>query len=258
MDSHPQITVDKLTLAYGSFVVMKDLSFVVERGAIFFITGGSGSGKSTVLRALIGLQQPASGAISYDGDDFLRQDETQRELTLRRIGVLYQSGGLFSSMTVGENVGLPLTEFTDLSPDDVREVATLKLSLVGLAGFEDFYPAELSGGMQKRAGIARAMALDPEILFLDEPSAGLDPVTSHRLDDLILDLRRTLGMSFVIVTHELASIFRVADRVVYLDADKRTMTAIGPPRQLLDESGDPDLVAFLSGGEGRPKPGAAP
>ncbi len=248
MDLHPQITVEKLTLAYGSFVVMKDISFAVERGAIFFITGGSGSGKSTVMRALIGLQQPASGAIFYDGDDFLRQDDAQRELTLRRIGVLYQSSGLFSSMTVGENVSLPLTEFTDLAPDAVRGVAALKLALVGLAGFEDFYPAELSGGMQKRAGIARAMALDPEILFLDEPSAGLDPVSARRLDELIVELRDSLGTTVVIVSHELASILGIGDASIFLDTTMRSISASGPPKELLAHPPNERVREFLTRG----------
>jgi len=248
MGSHPQITVDKLTLAYGGFVVMKDLSFVVERGAIFFVTGGSGSGKSTVMRALIGLHQPTSGEIFYDGDDFLRQDELHREVTLRRIGVLYQSSGLFSSMTLGENVALPLTEFTDLSAADVRAVAALKLSLVGLAGFEDFYPAELSGGMQKRAGIARAIALDPEILFFDEPSAGLDPVSARRLDELIVELRDSLGTTVVIVSHELASILGIGDASIFLDTTMRTISASGPPKELLAHPPNERVREFLTRG----------
>ena len=252
----PQISVDKLTLAYGSFVVMKELSFAVDRGAIFFITGGSGSGKSTVMRALIGLHQPAAGGIFYGGDDFLSQDAARRELTLRRIGVLYQSSGLFSSMTVGENVGLPLGEFTDLSPADVREVAALKLALVGLAGFEDFYPAELSGGMQKRAGIARAMALDPELLFLDEPSAGLDPVSARRLDDLIVELRDSLGTTVVIVSHELASILGIGDASIFLDTAVHTISASGPPRELLAHPPNERVHEFLTRGGSAARGGA--
>jgi phospholipid/cholesterol/gamma-HCH transport system ATP-binding protein len=251
-----QITVQELTLAYGSFVVMRDLSFTVDRGAIFFIMGGSGSGKSTLMRALIGLHQPSSGAILYDGRDFLGQDEVLRELTLRRFGVLYQSSGLFSSMTVAENVGLPLGEFTDLSPADVREVASVKLSLVGLAGFEDFYPGQLSGGMQKRAGLARAMALDPEILFLDEPSAGLDPITARRLDELIAELRDSLRTTFVIVSHELASILGVGDASIYLDTTTRTLSASGPPRELLAHPPNERIRDFLTRG-GPPGPEGA-
>jgi phospholipid/cholesterol/gamma-HCH transport system ATP-binding protein len=244
--SHPQITVEGLTLAYGSFVVMRELSFGVERGAIFFIMGGSGSGKTTVLRALLGLHQPTAGAIYYDGDDFLRQDETERELTLRRLGVLYQSSGLFSSMTVGENVGLPLGQFTHLSPAEVREVVALKLSLVGLAGFEEFYPSELSGGMRKRAGIARAMALDPEILFLDEPSAGLDPISARRLDELILNLRDSLGTTVVIVSHELSSILGIGGWAIFLDPTVRTISASGPPAELLAHPPNERIRDFLT------------
>ena len=243
-----RIEVDHLTLAYGDFVVMRELTFTVEPGSIFFITGGSGSGKSTVMRALIGLHQPTSGGIFYEGDDFLHQDEAHRELTLRRIGVLYQSSGLFTSMTVGENVGLPLSEFTNLSPDDVRAVAALKLALVGLSGFEDFYPAELSGGMQKRAGIARAMALDPEILFLDEPSAGLDPVSARRLDELIVELRDSLGTTVVIVSHELASILGIGDASIFLDTTTRTISASGPPQELLAHPPNERIREFLTRG----------
>ncbi|MCU1281930.1 MAG: transporter related [bacterium] len=246
MADHAQITVEGLTLAYDGFVVMRDLSFTVDRGAIFFIMGGSGSGKSTVMRALIGLHQPTAGAIFYDGEDFLRQDGAHRELTLRRFGVLYQSSGLFSSMTVAENVGLPLEEFTDLSPAEVREVASVKLSLVGLAGFEDFSPGQLSGGMQKRAGLARAMALDPEILFLDEPSAGLDPISSRRLDELIVELRDSLRATFVIVSHELASILAVGDASIFLDTAVRTISASGPPRELLAHPPHERIGEFLT------------
>ncbi|MGZ3439325.1 MAG: ABC transporter ATP-binding protein [Polyangia bacterium] len=249
MDDHAHITVDKLTLAYGSFVVMRDLSFTVPRGSIFFIMGGSGCGKSTVLRTLLGLQAPRSGAIYYDGEDFLQQDEAARELTLRRFGVLYQGGGLFSSMTIAENVGLPLGEFTDLSRSEIREVAALKLALVGLSGFEDFAPGQLSGGMQKRAALARAMALDPEILFLDEPSAGLDPVTSRRLDDLIVELRDSLGATVIIVSHELSSILSIGDQCIYLDTTTRTIGASGSPRALLAHPPDERIREFLTRGE---------
>jgi phospholipid/cholesterol/gamma-HCH transport system ATP-binding protein len=241
-----QITVEGLTLAYGNFVVMHDLSFTVERGAIFFITGGSGSGKSTVMRALLGLMQPAAGSIRYNGDDFVREDEPHRQLTLRRFGVLYQSSGLFSSMTLAENVSLPLGEFSDLSPAEIREMASLKLSLVGLSGFEDFYPSQISGGMQKRAGLARALALDPEILFLDEPSAGLDPISSRRLDELIRQLRDALGSTFVIVSHELSSILGIGDESIFLDTTVRTISASGPPRELLAHPPHERIREFLT------------
>jgi phospholipid/cholesterol/gamma-HCH transport system ATP-binding protein len=257
MAEHPQITVEGLKLAYGTFVVMHDLSFTVEHGAIFFIMGGSGCGKSTLMRAVIGLHQPSAGAIFYDGEDFVGQDDAQRELTLRRFGVLYQSSGLFSSMTVGENVGLPLGEFTDLSAAEVGEVASLKLALVGLAGFEDFYPGQLSGGMQKRAGLARAMALDPEILFLDEPSAGLDPISSRRLDELIVQLRDSLGTTFVIVSHELSSILAIGDASIFLDTTVRTISASGPPRELLAHPPHERVREFLTrGGSLEPRGGA--
>jgi phospholipid/cholesterol/gamma-HCH transport system ATP-binding protein len=247
-DAAPRIRVTDLTMAYGDFVIQRDLTFDVARGEVFIIMGGSGCGKSTLLRHLIGLIRPAKGDVYFDGASFWGADDEQRQLTLRRFGVLYQSGALWSSMTLAENVGLPLGEFTQLSPSQIREVASLKLSLVGLGGFEDFYPSEISGGMQKRAGLARAMALDPDILFLDEPSAGLDPVSSRLLDDLILELRDSLKCTVVAVTHELASIFTIADDSVYLDAETRTMLAQGNPRTLLAESKNPKIHAFLTRG----------
>src|SRR6201987_6060421 len=187
--AEPHIVVRNLTMAYGSFVLMRDLNFVVKRGDIFIIMGGSGCGKSTLLRHLIGLKEPATGEILYDDFNFTKAEPEEREQMLRRFGILYQSGALWSSMTLAENIGLPLGEFTDLNPEQIRKIASLKLALVGLKGFEDFYPSEISGGMQKRAGLARAMALDPDVLFFDEPSAGLDPPCLRRLGDLILELR---------------------------------------------------------------------
>ena len=239
-------------MAYGSFVIMHDLTFSVGHGEVFVIIGGSGSGKSTLLRHLLGLNEAAAGEIFYDGASFTRADTAQRERMLRRFGVLYQSGALFSSLTLAENVGLPLGEYTDLAPAEIREVSALKLALVGLRGFEDYYPSQISGGMQKRAGLARAIALDPDILFFDEPSAGLDPVSSHRLADLILELRRSLGATVVVVTHELASILAIADDSVFLDADSRTIIASGPPRELLAHSTDPRVHTFLTRGDERP------
>lgn len=250
----PRIAVKGLTLAYGDFVVQRGLDFTVAPGKIFVIMGGSGCGKTTLLRHMIGLQRPARGDILYDGRSFWGADDDTRGIMQRRFGVLYQGGALLSSMTLGENVALPLAEFTDLTSAEISEIVSLKLALVGLAGFEDFYPAELSGGMTKRAGLARAMALDPEILFLDEPSAGLDPVTSSRLDDLILELRESLGCTFVVVSHELASIFTIADTAAFLDPDARTMTALGDPHRLLAESTDPAVRAFLTR---RAQPGGA-
>jgi phospholipid/cholesterol/gamma-HCH transport system ATP-binding protein len=247
------ITVEHLTMAYGTFVLMRDLNFTVRRGAVFIIMGGSGSGKSTLLRHLIGLNEPAAGRVLYGDEDFTAAPSEVRERMLQRFGVLYQSGALFSSMTLVQNVMLPLGEYTDLRPDEMREVATLKLALVGLRGFEDYYPSQISGGMQKRAGLARAIALDPEVLFFDEPSAGLDPVTSRRLDDLILELRDSLGATIVVVTHELASIFSIGDDCVFLDPESRTMIATGSPKELLAHSTDPRVREFLTrGGDGRP------
>jgi phospholipid/cholesterol/gamma-HCH transport system ATP-binding protein len=244
----PHITVRDLTMAFGDFVLMHDLDFNVGHGDVFVIMGGSGSGKSTLLRHMIGLLEPACGDVLYDGTSFTRADPATREQMRRRFGVLYQSGALWSSMTLAENVGLPLGEFTELSAAEIREVASLKLALVGLKGFEDYYPSQISGGMQKRAGLARAMALDPEILFFDEPSAGLDPITSRLLDDLILELRESLGATIVVVTHELQSIFTIGTNSVFLDPETRTIIASGPPRELRDHSPNPKVRRFLTRG----------
>jgi phospholipid/cholesterol/gamma-HCH transport system ATP-binding protein len=244
----PHIRVCDLTMAYGSFVIQRDLNFTVNRGDIFIIMGGSGCGKSTLLRHLIGLQPPARGDVYYDGKSFWQASDAERERLMRRIGVLYQSGALWSSMTLAENIALPLGEYTDLSPGEISELVSLKLALVGLAGFENYYPSEISGGMQKRAGLARAMALDPEILFFDEPSAGLDPVSSKLLDDLIVHLRDSLGSTIVVVTHELASIFAIGNNSVFLDPETKTMIASGDPKQLLAECEDPKVREFLTRG----------
>ncbi len=246
MDTPAHIQVDGLTMAYGGEVVMRDLSFRVSRGEVFVIMGGSGCGKSTLLRHLIGLQRPASGSIRYLGEDFTGADEDAREAMLRRFGVMYQGGALWTSMTLAENVALPLLEYTSLDEREVADMARYKLSLVGLSGFEDYYPTEISGGMVKRASLARAMALDPEILFLDEPGAGLDPVSSRLLDDLILELRDSLGTTVVMVTHELASIFAVADNAVFLDTVTRTQGALGKPTLLRDTSTNPQVRRFLN------------
>ncbi len=243
------ITVHNLTMAYGDFVLQRDLDFTIGTGDIFVIMGGSGCGKSTLLRHLIGLNEPVRGEVFYGDESFTRASPERRTQILRRIGVLYQSGALWSSMTLAENVALPLGEFTGLSPEEIREVALLKLALVGLAGFEDYYPSDISGGMQKRAGLARAMALDPDILFFDEPGAGLDPISSRLLDDLIVELRDSLGATIVIVTHELASIFAVATNSVFLDAESRTIIASGVPTELRDRSTDERVRRFLRRGE---------
>jgi phospholipid/cholesterol/gamma-HCH transport system ATP-binding protein len=248
-EKEAHITVRDLTMAYGDFVLMRDLTFTVNRGDVFIIMGGSGCGKSTMMTTLIGLKSPAKGQVLYGDLDFWGADQATRDRVIRRAGVMYQSGALWSSMTLAENIALPLETYTDLSPARIREIVKLKLALVGMAGFEEFYPSEISGGMQKRAGIARAMALDPEILFFDEPSAGLDPVSARRLDDLILELRESLGTTMVVVTHELASIFIIGNNSVFLDVSKRTMTATGDPKRLLAETKDPVLREFLTRGE---------
>ncbi|MGE9292980.1 MAG: ABC transporter ATP-binding protein [Puniceicoccales bacterium] len=244
-----KIKVENLTMAYGSFVVMQDLNFEIKKGEVFVIMGGSGCGKSTLLKHLIGLKDPAKGDIFYDGENFNHAEDEQKLLMLQKFGVLYQGGALWSSMTLAENVGLPLGEFTKLSQKEIRDIATFKLSLVGLRGFEDFYPSEISGGMRKRAGLARAMALDPDVLFFDEPSAGLDPISSRRLDDLILELRDSLGATVVVVTHELASIFAIADKAIFLDAATRRQGAIGIPHDLRDQTENMAVRTFLRRGE---------
>jgi phospholipid/cholesterol/gamma-HCH transport system ATP-binding protein len=242
----PQVEVQALTMAYGDAVIQKDLTFAVDRAEIFVIMGDSGGGKSTLMRHMIGLNRPSYGEVLYQGEAFWAAEDDEREALKQRFGVLYQGAALWSSMTLGENIALPLSEFTDLTAVQIREIAALKLALVGLSGFEDFYPAEISGGMQKRAALARAMALDPDILFFDEPSAGLDPVSSKLLDDLILELRSTLGATVVVVTHELASIFAIGDDSVFLDAEAKTMIARGNPKTLLAESAHPKVRAFLT------------
>jgi phospholipid/cholesterol/gamma-HCH transport system ATP-binding protein len=243
------IEVRDLKIAFGSFVLMQDVAFTVHKGDVFIIMGGSGCGKSTLMRTMIGLNEPSKGKILYKGQSFWDADLEGRDLLRQKFGILYQQGALWSSMTLAENVALPLGEYTDLKPEQIRELASLKLALVGLAGFEDYFPSQISGGMRKRAGLARAMALDPEFLFLDEPSAGLDPVSSRLLDDLILELRESLGTTFIVVTHELASIFSIGNNAIYLDVETRTMTSQGDPKMLLREAKDPKVVKFLTRGE---------
>jgi len=243
------IVVEDVTMAFGDFVVQRGLNFTVKRGDVFIIMGGSGCGKSTVMRALIGMQPPAEGRVWFYGQDLWQIDETARQLLLQRSGVVFQSGGMWSSMTLSENIGLTLGEYTDLGPKEIQEIAKLKLALVGLAGFEDYYPSEISGGMQRRAGVARALALDPEILFFDEPSAGLDPISSRRLDELILELRDSLGATIIVVTHELASIFTIASNSVVLDPDTKTQIATGDPKWLREHSDNRAVREFLNRGE---------
>lgn len=242
------VQVKDLTLAYQQRIVQRDLTFSIARGEIFVVMGVSGCGKSTLLRNLIGLDTPMRGSVCYHGQDFFAADDGVQQRMRQRWGVLFQGSALFSAMTVAENVALRLQQTTNLDEATIRDLVAYKLALVGLAGFESYYPAELSGGMQKRAGLARALALDPEILFFDEPSSGLDPLSARRLDQLILRIRDTLGSTVVIVTHELASIFAIADQCVFLDAEAHTMLDIGKPQFLRDHSPHAAVRTFLNQG----------
>jgi phospholipid/cholesterol/gamma-HCH transport system ATP-binding protein len=247
-DSTGHIVAKDVTIAYGDFVVQRDLNFTVNRGDVFIIMGGSGCGKSTLLKVMIGLKAPGRGDVYYEDVPFWASGEDQRERMKRKFGTLFQSGALWSSMTLAENIGLALKQYTELSDAEIREVVNYKLMLVGLAGFEDYYPNEISGGMKKRAGLARAMALDPEILFFDEPSAGLDPISARLLDDLILELRDSLGTTVVVVTHELASIFEIGNNSVFLDAEAKTQLATGDPKELRDSHPNDVVRTFLRRG----------
>jgi phospholipid/cholesterol/gamma-HCH transport system ATP-binding protein len=251
-NQHPQpaIEVKGLEMGYGTYVLMRDIDFSVAAGEIMVIMGGSGCGKSTLLKYLIGLKEVEKGEIIYHGRSFSKASEKEMQEMQRTFGVLYQGGALWSSLTLAENVALPLEQYTSLSPKEIMEIVSMKLALVGLKGFEEFYPSEISGGMRKRAGLARAMALDPALLFFDEPSAGLDPLTSVRLDDLILRLRDCLGTTIVVVTHELPSIFAIADTSIFLDAETKRMIAHGDPKELVQEGkSDPKVRNFLLRGD---------
>ncbi len=246
MERKALIQVKDLVARYGEEVILDRISFNVYEGEIFAVLGGSGSGKSTLLKHLIGLLQPDSGRVLIDGDDITGCDDKKFQEILRKIGVLYQSAALFGSMTIAENVALPILEYTDLPKQSVDHLVKMKLHLVHLDGYENYLPSELSGGMKKRAGLARAMALNPKILFFDEPSAGLDPVTSAELDNLIINLNRNLKTTMVIVTHELASIFAVAHRVVMLHKSNRGIIATGDPIYLRDHSQNPFVKQFFN------------
>jgi phospholipid/cholesterol/gamma-HCH transport system ATP-binding protein len=249
-NSYPAIEVRGLEMAYGSYVLMRDINFTVTPGEVMVIMGGSGCGKSTLLKYLIGLKEVEKGEILYCGRSFSKATPEQQEEMQRSFGVLYQGGALWSSLTLAENVALPLEQYTRLSAEEIREIVSMKLALVGLKGFEEFYPSEISGGMRKRAGLARAMSLDPALLFFDEPSAGLDPITSRRLDELILRLRDSLGTTIVVVTHELPSIFTIADTSIFLDAETKRVIAQGNPRELVKAGhSDPKVREFLLRGD---------
>ena len=246
MEREAHIEVRDLTMAYGDFVIQRDLTFDVYRGDIFVIMGGSGCGKSTLLKHMLGLIQPATGDILYGGRSFVHASDAEREAMRQRWGITYQTGGLFSAMTLGENVTLPLQLYTEFESAEIADIVDYKLSLVGLAGYQEYYPSEISGGMRKRAALARAIALDPEILLFDEPSAGLDPISSSLLDQLIVQLKESIGATVVMVTHELPSIFDIATNSVYLDANTRTMIDYGDPKYMRDHSEQAIVRQFLA------------
>jgi len=240
------IEIRDVTMAYGSFVIQRDLNFNIYEGDIFVIMGGSGCGKSTLLKHMLGLIPPSAGDIAYHGTSFTRASPEQQEAMRQRWGITYQSGGLFSAMTLSENVSLPLQLYTEYSAADIEAIVAYKLSLVGLGGYQSYYPSEISGGMAKRAALARAIALDPEILFFDEPSAGLDPISSRLLDELIMQLKESIGATVVMVTHELPSIFAIANNCVYLDNTTRTMIGYGDPAYLREHSDQAVVRQFLT------------
>ena len=247
--TNSKITAKNLTVAYGSNVLMKDISFDVNQADVFIVMGGSGCGKSSLLKVMTGLKKPTQGKILINNNDFYAADVPTKKIIMQQAGILYQSGALFSSMTLAENIALPLQQYTDYSPQTIKDLVRLKLALVGLKGYEDFYPSEISGGMKKRAGLARAMALDPEILYFDEPSAGLDPVSSKLLDDLILEINQSLGTTIVVITHELSSIFAIGTNSIFLDSSIKGISARGNPHKLLKNPPNQNVLSFLTGGK---------
>ena len=249
INHHVMIEARQLTLKYGANLIQSNLNFTINRGDVLVIMGGSGCGKSTLLKHMIGLYQPASGDILFEGNSYFSASAKEQRAMRKHWGVTYQGGALFSDKTLAENVALPLQQYTELKGKELAELVSYKLALVGLAGYEAFYPSEISGGMCKRAGLARAIALDPDILFFDEPSAGLDPLSARRLDDLILQLRDSTGATVVIVTHELASIFAIGNNGIYLDNVSKTQLATGAPKAMLDHSEHAIVREFLSRGE---------
>ena len=249
MTNEAIIQVNNLTVGYGDYVLLHDANFQIKKGDIFIIMGGSGCGKSSMLRVLTGLLPPKKGNVIINGTDITLASDEEIQKIREKSGILYQSGALFSSMTLAENIMLPLQQYSNYSPATIRELAHLKLALVGLKGFDDFYPSEISGGMKKRAGLARALALDPDIVYFDEPSAGLDPISSRNLDDLIIELNRSLGTTIVVVTHELASIFAIGTNSIFLDANTKTILAQGNPKELLKNPPNKEVYQFLTRGE---------
>ena len=243
-----KIVARHLQVAYGPKVIIQTADFAVKENDIFIIMGGSGCGKSSMLRVLTGLLPPAQGTFFVNGIDYPKADDDTKLEIMKKVGILYQSGGLFSSMTLAENVALPLQKYSDYSPSTIADLVNLKLSLVGLAGFNDYYPAEISGGMKKRAGLARALALDPQIVYFDEPSAGLDPISSARLDDLMKDINQNLGTTLVVVTHELDSIFNIGTNSIFIDAASKTISAQGNPHDLLKNPPNENVFNFLTRG----------
>lgn len=247
-ENSPIILVQNLSIGYEDNVVMKNLSFEIEKGDIFIIMGGSGCGKSTLLRTMTGLLPAIEGKIVINGIDIMTASEKEKKKLMTRYGILYQSGALFSSMNLFENVALPLQQYSSYTTEEIRKIVEFKLALVGLAGFEKFYPSEISGGMKKRAGLARALALDPEIVYFDEPSAGLDPVSSKRLDDLILEINKSLATTIIVVTHELPSLFAIGKNSIFLDNTIKTFSAKGNPKELLENPPNERVFAFLTRG----------